>query len=127
MLQNKTPIYLQIYEYMKREISQGSLRAGTRLPSHRNLAMQLNVSRITVESAYQQLLAEGYVESKPKRGIFVAEVDIDIIRKKQQIASNSANNKEKNNMIMIVVKDLLIKSFSNNKLEKSITRNLISV
>ncbi|WP_338259846.1 GntR family transcriptional regulator, partial [Bacillus anthracis] len=94
VLQNKTPIYLQIYEYMKREISQGSLRAGTRLPSHRNLAMQLNVSRITVESAYQQLLAEGYVESKPKRGIFVAEVDIDVIQKKQQIASNIANNKE---------------------------------
>ena len=109
VLQNKTPIYLQIYEYMKREISHGSLRAGTRLPSHRNLAMQLNVSRITVESAYQQLLAEGYVESKPKRGIFVAEVDIDVIQKKQQIASSSTNNKEKNNMIMIVVKDLLIK------------------
>lgn len=95
VLQNKTPIYLQIYEYMKREISHGSLRAGTRLPSHRNLAMQLNVSRITVESAYQQLLAEGYVESKPKRGIFVAEVDIDVIQKKQQIASSSTNNKEK--------------------------------
>ncbi|BCC52612.1 hypothetical protein bcgnr5416_53240 [Bacillus cereus] len=93
-LQSKKPIYLQIYEYMKREISQGSLRAGTRLPSHRNLATQLNVSRITVESAYQQLQAEGYVESKPKRGIFVAEVDIDVIQKKQQIASNIANNKE---------------------------------
>ncbi|AOY15549.1 GntR family transcriptional regulator [Bacillus sp. ABP14] len=95
VLQSKTPIYLQIYQYIKREISHGLLLAGTRLPSHRNLAMQLNVSRITVESAYQQLLAEGYVESKPKRGIFVAEVDIDVIQKKQQIASNSANNKEK--------------------------------
>ncbi|HFK1547111.1 PLP-dependent aminotransferase family protein [Bacillus albus] len=94
VLQSKTPIYLQIYQYIKREISHGSLLAGTRLPSHRNLAMQLNVSRITVESAYQQLLAEGYVESKPKRGIFVANVDIDVIQKKQQITSNSANNKE---------------------------------
>lgn len=94
VLHSKTPLYLQIYEYMKREISHGSLCAGTRLPSHRNLAMQLNVSRITVESAYQQLLAEGYVESKPKRGIFVAEVDIDVIQKKQQIASNSANDKK---------------------------------
>ncbi|MGG0207337.1 PLP-dependent aminotransferase family protein [Bacillus mycoides] len=91
-LESKTPIYLQIYEYMKREISQGSLPAGTRLPSHRNLAIQLNVSRITVESAYQQLLAEGYVESKPKRGIFVVEVDIDVIQNKQLVASNSANN-----------------------------------
>lgn len=103
-LESKTPIYLQIYEYMKREISQGSLPAGTRLPSHRNLAIQLNVSRITVESAYQQLLAEGYVESKPKRGIFVAEVDIDVIKNKQQVVSNSANNIKKNNMTMIVAK-----------------------
>ena len=53
-----------------------------RLPSHRNLASQLNISRITVESAYQQLLAEGYAESKPKRGIFVANFDIDIIPNK---------------------------------------------
>ncbi|MEH6935255.1 PLP-dependent aminotransferase family protein [Bacillus sp. JJ783] len=91
-LESKIPIYLQIYEYMKREISQGSLPAGTRLPSHRNLAVQLNVSRITVESAYQQLLAEGYVESKPKRGIFVAEVDIDIIQKSENIASHKTKN-----------------------------------
>ena len=126
VLQNKTPIYLQIYEYMKREISHGSLCAGTRLPSHRNLAMQLNVSRITVESAYQQLLAEGYVESKPKRGIFVAEVDIDVIQN-NKLCQTVLTIKKKNNMIMIVVKDLLIKSFSHNKLEKSITRNFISV
>jgi GntR family transcriptional regulator/MocR family aminotransferase len=91
-LESKTPIYLQIYEYMKREISQGSLPAGTRLPSHRNLAVQLNVSRITVESAYQQLLAEGYVESKPKRGIFVAEVDIDVMSKNEQNMSYKTNN-----------------------------------
>ena len=109
VLQNKTPIYLQIYEYMKREISHGSLRAGTRLPSHRNLAMQLNVSRITVESAYQQLLAEGYVESKPKRGIFVAEVDIDVIQRNNKLRQAVLTIKKKNNMIMIVVKDLLIK------------------
>ena len=40
-LKSKIPIYLQIYEYMKREISQGSLPASTRLPSHRNLAHNL--------------------------------------------------------------------------------------
>ncbi|MEI5888998.1 PLP-dependent aminotransferase family protein [Bacillus cereus] len=91
-LKSKIPIYLQIYEYMKREISQGSLSAGTRLPSHRNLAAQLNVSRITVESAYQQLLAEGYVESKPKRGIFVANVDIDVIPNKRLDVTKETSN-----------------------------------
>ncbi|KZD33839.1 putative transcriptional regulator of pyridoxine metabolism [Bacillus cereus] len=48
-LQSNTPIYLQIYEYIKAEIIQGTISVGTRLPSHRNLASQLNISRITVE------------------------------------------------------------------------------
>lgn len=111
VLQNKTPIYLQIYEYMNREISQGSLRAGTRLPSHRNLAMQLNVSRITVESAYQQLLAEGYVESKPKRGIFLLrKLILMSFKRNSKLRQTLLTIKKANNMIMIVVKDLLIKS-----------------
>ncbi|HDX9610675.1 TPA: PLP-dependent aminotransferase family protein [Bacillus toyonensis] len=82
-LESNTPIYLQIYEFIKYEIIQGTISVGTRLPSHRSLASQLNISRITVESSYQQLLAEGYVESKPKRGIFVANVDIDVIPNKK--------------------------------------------
>ena len=91
-LQSNTPIYLQIYDYIKAEIIQGSISVGTRLPSHRNLASQLNISRITVESAYQQLLAEGYVESKPKRGIFVANFDIDVIPNKKRNAAKKTNN-----------------------------------
>ncbi|HFJ9285651.1 TPA: PLP-dependent aminotransferase family protein [Bacillus toyonensis] len=91
-LESNTPIYLQIYEFIKYEIIQGTISVGTRLPSHRNLASQLNISRITVESAYQQLLAEGYVESKPKRGIFVANVDIDVIpNKKLNMAKEKSN------------------------------------
>lgn len=86
-LESQTPIYIQIYDYIKHEILKGTLLAGTCLPSHRNLALQLGVSRITVESAYQQLSAEGYVESKPKRGIFVVEVDVDVIPNQQQILS----------------------------------------
>ncbi|WIY63061.1 PLP-dependent aminotransferase family protein [Bacillus arachidis] len=86
-LESQTPIYIQIYNYIKQEILKGTLPAGTRLPSHRNLALQLGVSRITVESAYQQLSAEGYVESKPKRGIFVTEVDVDVIPNKHQAPS----------------------------------------
>ncbi|MEE6141048.1 PLP-dependent aminotransferase family protein [Bacillus cereus] len=91
-LQSNTPIYLQIYEYIKAEIIQGTISVGTRLPSHRNLASQLNISRITVESAYQQLLAEGYAESKPKRGIFVANFDIDVIPNKKRNAAKKTNN-----------------------------------
>ena len=82
---SKIPIYIQIYNYMKKEILQGRIKVGSRLPSHRNLSLQLNVSRNTVEYAYQQLIAEGYVESKHRRGLFVASIDYDMIR--------TANNK----------------------------------
>ena len=65
---------------MKKEILQGRIEIGSRLPSHRNLSLQLNVSRNTVEYAYQQLIAEGYVESKHRRGLFVASIDYDMIQ-----------------------------------------------
>lgn len=76
---------MQIYNHIKREIWNENIKAGSRLPSHRNLSLQLGVSRNTVECAYQQLIAEGYVESKPKRGLFVSYVDYDV---KQHTSTN---------------------------------------
>ncbi|MDO4941394.1 MAG: PLP-dependent aminotransferase family protein [Lachnospiraceae bacterium] len=71
----KEPIYEQIYKYIRKEIKKGALTCGTKLPSSRKLAEHLDVSRNTIDLAYSQLLSEGYIESKPKRGYFVAEVD----------------------------------------------------
>lgn len=68
------PIYIQIYEYIKKEILTGHIAAPEKLPSTRVLAMNLQVSRSTVETAYSQLVAEGYVESKEKRGYFINPV-----------------------------------------------------
>ena len=51
----------------------GALPGGTRLPSKRQLAANLRVSQITVETAYGQLAAEGYIASEPRRGYFVQE------------------------------------------------------
>lgn len=65
------PLYEQIYRHIRREIESGSLPAGSRLPSKRALAAHLEVSVVTVEGAYGQLLAEGYLRSEPKRGFFV--------------------------------------------------------
>ena len=53
------PLYEQIYRHIRREIESGSLPAGSRLPSKRALAAHLEVSVVTVEGAYGQLLAEG--------------------------------------------------------------------
>ena len=62
---------LPLYEYLCRsirsDILSGALPAGTRLPSKRALAEHLRVSVITVEGAYSQLEAEGYLQARPKR------------------------------------------------------------
>lgn len=72
---SKEPIYEQIYRFMKAEIKKGSLPAGERVPSTRKLAENLQISRSTVEMAYEQLLAEGYIVSQPYKGYFVAQVE----------------------------------------------------
>ena len=70
---------LPLYEYLCRriraDILSGALPAGTRLPSKRALAEHLRVSVVTVESAYSQLEAEGYLQARPKRGFFVSAVE----------------------------------------------------
>lgn len=65
------PLYEQLYRYIRGEIESGRLAAGERLPSKRALAAHLKLSVVTVEGAYGQLLAEGYLRSQPKRGFFV--------------------------------------------------------
>lgn len=70
----KEPIYEQIYVYIRDEIKIGNLVSGMKLPSSRGLARYLNVSRNTVDLAYGQLLSEGYIESKPKKGYYVNEI-----------------------------------------------------
>lgn len=70
---------LSLYEYLYRrlrdDILSGALAAGERLPSKRALAEHLRVSVITVEGAYQQLVAEGYADARPRRGFYAAQVD----------------------------------------------------
>lgn len=72
---SEVPLYEQIYSYIKREIQKGFMKSGDKLPSTRALARHLEVSRSTVELAYEQLLSEGYIEAEPCRGFFVAQID----------------------------------------------------
>lgn len=65
------PLYEQLYRFLKQDIERGELKADTKLPSKRTLAQHLGVSVVTIETAYQQLVAEGYVNARPKRGYFV--------------------------------------------------------
>lgn len=70
---SEAPLYQQIYETIRRSILSGEFFSGKQLPASRFLAKQLGVSRMTVINAYDQLLAEGYLESRAGAGTFVAE------------------------------------------------------
>lgn len=72
---DKIPLYEQIYAYIKDEIRKGTIPSGEKLPSTRSLCRHLEVSRSTVELAYEQLLSEGYIEAQPYRGYFVSQID----------------------------------------------------
>jgi len=73
--ESKIPIYEQIYSYLREEIRTGRLSCHSRLPSTRELARNMQLSRSTIEMAYDQLVAEGYIEAKPYRGFYVAQIE----------------------------------------------------
>lgn len=66
------PLYEYLYRCLRRDILSGKLAAGERLPGRRSFAEHLGVSPVTVDAAYSQLVAEGCVEARPRRGYFVA-------------------------------------------------------
>src|SRR5262245_43758274 len=68
------PLYRQVYEGFRDAILERRLRAGQRIPSTRVLAAELNMSRLPLLNAYEQLTAEGYLRSRTGSGTFVASV-----------------------------------------------------
>ena len=68
------PLYEALYRAIRGDILSGALAAGEKLPSKRALAQNLEISKITVEAAYNQLLAEGYIASREKVGYFVEKI-----------------------------------------------------
>ncbi len=75
-LNSKSPLYEQIYEFIKEEIKSRRIECKTKLPSTRALAEHLQISRSTVDMAYTQLISEGYIESVPYKGYYVSEVSL---------------------------------------------------
>ena len=70
--ESQTPLYRQLYDSLRRAILTGLLAPGTRLQSSREMAAELKVSRNTVVNAYEQLLAEGYLEGQVGSGTYVS-------------------------------------------------------
>lgn len=72
------PLYKQLYQQIRAQVLSGKLPAHTRLPSVRDLAAELSTSRNTVDGAYQELAAEGYIYSKERSGYFVSALDHEV-------------------------------------------------
>ena len=70
----QSPLYLQLYKYIKDAILDGTLFGGQKLPSLRALAKSLEISTTTVGLAYDQLLVEGYIFSKPGSGYYISKI-----------------------------------------------------
>ena len=69
------PLYQQLYHYIKSNIEDGTLKPHEKLPSKRKLSDYLNLSQNTIQSAYNQLLDEGYLYSKERSGYYVEKID----------------------------------------------------
>jgi GntR family transcriptional regulator/MocR family aminotransferase len=85
---SKKPLHIQLYEAMKEDIISNHT-IGDKLPSIRKVATLYNLSKTTVESAYSQLYAEGYIESRPKSGYYVCELYFDKQEKKEPTSSKT--------------------------------------
>lgn len=68
--------YYSLYSALREDILKGKIACGDKLPSKRALAQNLGVSVMTVQTAYEQLLAEGYIYSRERSGYFVADANV---------------------------------------------------
>ena len=87
------PLYEALYRCIREDILTGKLKPGDKLPSKRALAQNLEVSKITVETAYSQLLSEGYLRSEEKVGYFVEKVERRQVREPAQPLTPDASQK----------------------------------
>lgn len=80
---SQKPIYEQITSQIKDQILQGELKDGTQLPSIRSLANDLRISVITTKRAYTDLESQGFIETVPGKGSFVAGGNFELMREEK--------------------------------------------
>lgn len=90
-------LYEHLYKCIKNDILSGILCSGTKLPSKRSFAKNLGISTITVENAYAQLIAEGYIYSIAKKGYYVTDIKTISENSKPVISSENIKLSSENN------------------------------
>ncbi|MBE1556743.1 PLP-dependent aminotransferase family protein [Sporosarcina limicola] len=94
IIRNSTlPVYQQVYRYIKNQIVSGKIVKDSKLPSIRQLAATLQVSRNTSQLAYEQLQAEGYIRSEPKKGYYVQASISELHHSYEPIRHTKASSK----------------------------------
>lgn len=81
--QSASPIYEQITSQIKNMIMTGELQEGDALPSMRFLAKELRISVITTKRAYEDLERDGFIETTPGKGCFVARKNLELMKEEQ--------------------------------------------
>lgn len=120
---SRIPLYEQIYAYIKSDIQNGKIPCGEKLPSTRALSRHLEISRSTVEMAYEQLLSEGYIEAEPYRGYYAAQIQELYHLKKVKPAAEASAEKAREYRYDFTPNGVDLKSFPYNvwrKLSKNI-------
>ena len=79
------PIYTQIIDSFKEQITAGILRTGDKLPSVRELAVQLAINPNTIQRSYRQLEAEGWIATVPGKGCFVSGLPEHSAEERQEL------------------------------------------
>lgn len=97
-----TPLYVQLYEYIKHEIEIGTIKPDTKLPSKRKLANYLGISQNTIQTSYEQLCSEGYVESRPRVGMFVTRLEDNLLYAQSLKGKNDINVKPRNDFEYLI-------------------------
>lgn len=95
---SKIPLYIQLTDYIKREISNGNISGGEKLPSKRKLSAYLGLSLNTIQAAYDQLIAEGYVKSLPRKGLYVTKMEEKVYERKLNTPVSLKKHNEKENL-----------------------------
>jgi DNA-binding transcriptional MocR family regulator len=110
MRDTDTPVYIQIFEQIRRQILSGELVPGFRLPAERKLAESLGVNRTTVLSAYRELKAEGLIDSRVGDGTVVLsypDEEMSVYASSREPAWNQLFSQYANRFDSNLVKDLL--------------------
>lgn len=106
------PIYLQIEQYLYRQIAMGKLKAGEKIPSVRKLAVELTVNVNTVQRALQQMNDQGILYTKRGEGNFVTE-DTDLLKQtKQSLIDGQLEQFVQNMMHLGLKKEELVPALS---------------